>query len=269
MSNDVPMTRARVFVLIDAFERDIRQILSRFVLAELSEEDALGPSFSGARARQSEEVNPSDALVDYIYLREGYDLLNSHRKLLPEELAQEVRDLTSNLDRLVGIRKRVMHARPLLAGDSDAAVLLLNMYQTRYWSELKRMVAQLREDPSWEPPLTIESDEGFALHNLPLPDYDETGLIGRSKERDELVRLIKRKREPVLTITGERKFEKEEKDKKYHRVERSYGSFVRSFSVPDDADAEKVTAEFRDGVLKVHLGKAEQVRPRQVEVKVA
>lgn len=197
------MTRARVFVLIDAFERDIRQILSRFVLAELSEEDALGPSFSGARARQSEEVNPSDALVDYIYLREGYDLLNSHRKLLPEELAQEVRDLTSNLDRLVGIRKRVMHARPLLAGDSDAAVLLLNMYQTRYWSELKRMVAQLREDPSWEPPLTIESDEGFALHNLPLPDYDETGLIGRSKERDELVRLIKRKREPVLTITGE------------------------------------------------------------------
>lgn len=203
LSNDVPMTRARVFVLIDAFERDIRRILTRFVLEELAEEDALGPSYSGARERQSQEVNPSETLIDYVYLREGYDLLNSHRKLLPEELAQEVRDLTGSLDRLVDIRKRVMHARPLLAGDSDAAVSLLNMYQTRYWSELKRMVAQLQEDPSWEPIVAIKSDAGFALHNLPLPDYDETGLIGRAQERNELVTLIKRKREPVLTITGE------------------------------------------------------------------
>jgi len=73
----------------------------------------------------------------------------------------------------------------------------------------------------------------------------------------------------ILTITGERRFEKEEKDKKYHRVERSYGSFIRSFSVPDDSDADHVSAEFRDGVLRVHLPKSEKSRPRQVEVKVA
>ena len=52
----------------------------------------------------------------------------------------------------------------------------------------------------------------------------------------------------TLTIMGERKFEKEEKDKKYHRVERAYGSFVRNFSLPDDATPEKVSAEFKDGV---------------------
>ena len=57
----------------------------------------------------------------------------------------------------------------------------------------------------------------------------------------------------MLTITGERKFEKEEKDKKYHRIERSYGNFLRSFTLPDAADGSKVTAEFKDGVLKVHL----------------
>jgi HSP20 family protein len=72
----------------------------------------------------------------------------------------------------------------------------------------------------------------------------------------------------VLTITGERKFEKEEKGHRYHRVERSYGSFARSFSVPDDADPSKVNAEFKDGVLKVHLTKSEQTRPRQIEVQV-
>jgi HSP20 family protein len=71
-----------------------------------------------------------------------------------------------------------------------------------------------------------------------------------------------------LTITGERKFEKEE-SKKYHRVERLYGRFVRSFIVPDVAEVDKVSAEFTEGVLKVHLPKSEKAKPRQIEVKVA
>ena len=73
----------------------------------------------------------------------------------------------------------------------------------------------------------------------------------------------------VLTISGERRFEKEEKDKKYHRIERAYGSFTRSFSVPDDADDAKVGAEFKDGVLTVRLAKSEKARPKSIEVKVS
>jgi HSP20 family protein len=72
----------------------------------------------------------------------------------------------------------------------------------------------------------------------------------------------------TLTISGERKFEKEEKDKKYHRVERAYGSFVRSFALPGGTDGSKVSAEFKDGVLKVHLPKTEQAKPKAIEVKV-
>ena len=73
----------------------------------------------------------------------------------------------------------------------------------------------------------------------------------------------------VLTIMGERKFEKEEKDKKYHRIERSYGNFLRSFALPDGADGTKVSAEFKDGVLKVHLPKSEKAKPKAVEVKLS
>jgi HSP20 family protein len=72
----------------------------------------------------------------------------------------------------------------------------------------------------------------------------------------------------VLTITGERRFEKEEKDKKYHRVERAYGNFLRSFALPDAVDGAKVTADFKDGVLKVRLPKTEAAKPKSVEVKV-
>lgn len=73
----------------------------------------------------------------------------------------------------------------------------------------------------------------------------------------------------LLTLSGERKFEKEEKGKKYHRIERSYGSFVRSFALPDDADASKVEAKFSDGILRVHVAKSEAARPKQIEVTVA
>jgi HSP20 family protein len=72
----------------------------------------------------------------------------------------------------------------------------------------------------------------------------------------------------VLMIQGERKTEKEEKGKKFHRIERSYGCFERSFSVPDDADETRVTAEFKDGVLNIHLPKTEKSKPKAVEVKV-
>jgi HSP20 family protein len=73
----------------------------------------------------------------------------------------------------------------------------------------------------------------------------------------------------VLRIEGERKHEKEEKGKKWHRVERSYGSFLRTFTVPDNADPSKVSAEFTNGVLNVHLPKSEKAKPKSVEIKVA
>jgi hypothetical protein len=66
----------------------------------------------------------------------------------------------------------------------------------------------------------------------------------------------------TLTITGERKFEKEEKGKKYHRMERAYGSFMRSFTLPEGAAGDKVSADFKDGVLKVHLPKSAEAKPK-------
>ncbi|MDU4130134.1 Hsp20/alpha crystallin family protein [Pantoea sp.] len=72
----------------------------------------------------------------------------------------------------------------------------------------------------------------------------------------------------VLTISGERKLEKEEQGKKFHRIERAYGRFVRSFVLPDNVDPTKVTASMKDGVLEVRLVKAEQAKPKQIEISV-
>jgi HSP20 family protein len=72
----------------------------------------------------------------------------------------------------------------------------------------------------------------------------------------------------VLSVSGERRAEKEEKNKKYHRIERSYGSFMRSFTLPEGAAGDKVTADFKDGVLHIHLPKDEKAKPKSIDVKI-
>lgn len=72
----------------------------------------------------------------------------------------------------------------------------------------------------------------------------------------------------VLTLSGERKSETESKEEKFHRLERSYGAFTRSFVLPEDSVAERVTAECKDGVLTVHVARSEVPKPKSIEVKV-
>lgn len=73
----------------------------------------------------------------------------------------------------------------------------------------------------------------------------------------------------VLRLEGERKQEKEEKGKKYHRIERSYGSFLRTFTLPDNVDETKVRADFKDGILNVRLPKSEKAKQKNLEVKIS
>ena len=108
----------------------------------------------------------------------------------------------------------------------------------------------------WAPLVDIIEDEKEYLIKADLPEI---------RKEDVKVRV----ENGVLTISGERTYEKEDKGRKYHRIERAYGSFERSFTLPEDADATKVNAEFKDGVLKVHLAKDEKAKPKAVEVKVA
>jgi HSP20 family protein len=70
----------------------------------------------------------------------------------------------------------------------------------------------------------------------------------------------------TLTIQGERKFEKEEKEENFHRIERRYGSFLRTFKLPSTVDAEKVEASYEKGILKITLAKRAEAKPRQIKV---
>lgn len=123
----------------------------------------------------------------------------------------------------------------------------------------KPMSVELRDDASmfgdWLPAMDIEEDEKEYLIKADLPAL---------KREDVKVGIV----DGILTVEGERKQEKEEKGKRFHRVERSFGKFVRRISVPSDVDQQKVSATFTDGVLQVHMAKSEAAKPKSIDVKV-
>jgi HSP20 family protein len=108
---------------------------------------------------------------------------------------------------------------------------------------------------AWAPSVDISEDEKEWLVKADLPEV----------KKEDLKLTVE---DGVLTVTGERKFEQEEKGRKYHRVERAYGSFLRSFRLPETADASKVSAEFKNGVLRVHLPKIPGSSPRVTTVAI-
>jgi len=128
----------------------------------------------------------------------------------------------------------------------------------RFFGRLPALRESVREAltfADWVPTVDVSEDDKEYLIKAEIPGVDK---------KDVKVTM----EEGVLTILGDRKQEKEEKEKKFHRVERSYGKFVRSFTLPEEIAEDKLKAEFKDGMLFVHLPKSERAKPKAIEVKV-
>jgi HSP20 family protein len=118
-----------------------------------------------------------------------------------------------------------------------------------------RMLTEPQTNRPWAPSVEIYETENDLVLKADLPDVDAKDVDVRVENQ-------------TLSISGERKFEKNDSGKGYHRIERSYGRFSRSFSVPSAFDTENIKADFKNGVLSVSLPKKEAAKPRQIKVEV-
>ena len=109
---------------------------------------------------------------------------------------------------------------------------------------------------TWAPPVDIYETENELVVKAELPDF---------QDKDIDVRITNN----TLTIRGERKFEKDVKEENYLRIERAYGSFMRSFSLPNTVSSENIRADYRNGVLTLHLAKREESKPKQIKISVS
>lgn len=107
----------------------------------------------------------------------------------------------------------------------------------------------------WSPLVDVTEDDKEYLIKAELPEV---------RKEDVKIRI----EDGMLQISGERKFEKVEKGKKYHRAERAYGAFERSFTIPGSCKPEELTAEYKDGLLTLHIPKSKQAATPAIEVKI-
>jgi HSP20 family protein len=112
------------------------------------------------------------------------------------------------------------------------------------------------ESVGWTPAVDIYEDEESVTLRFELAGVEPKDVDVRFENG-------------VLTVKGERKLEKEDKRENYHRVERSYGTFTRSFTLPGTLDPERIKAEAKNGVLQITLPKKAEAKPRAIQVKVS
>ena len=140
--------------------------------------------------------------------------------------------------------------------------------QSRVLTPLQEQVIRLFEDnatrersghadlATWAPPVDIYETENELVLKADLPDFEEKDIDVRVEDN-------------LVTIRGERKFEKDVNEDNSLRVERAYGPFTRSFSLPNTVSSESIRADYRNGVLTLHLTKREESKPKQIKITVS
>jgi HSP20 family protein len=143
----------------------------------------------------------------------------------------------------------------------------MNIVRWDPFAEMQSMFAPLARSSGLMPRLSTEGDVTFEWSpSADISENEKEYLIRASlpgvKKEDIKVQM----QEGMISIEGERRQEKEDKNEKFHRIESVYGSFSRSFGLPDNVKAEAVKSEFKDGVLTVHIPKAEKEKAKQISV---
>lgn len=207
------LTRMTVYALISAVEQDLRNMVTNHMtdVSMLNESLVERASLRFTKDNEvsvsrDEEVGLED-LVSYFDLGDTFQVINGNKSLFPSQLISHIKANTKQLELLVPIRNRVMHIRPLDFEDLPSTSSLCKKFvkeEPDFWRNTVDTLRRLDSEPSFVLSLEIPSieDNTGVKHNLPLPDFDETGLIGRDEDVEKVKRLCLGGF-PVISIVGE------------------------------------------------------------------
>ncbi len=203
-----------VYALISAMEEDLREVIKVHMGSLPINDSAFNPELvSRSQARIEKDIGilfgdiETVELIDYWDLGDTFQTINANGEKFPEHIRKQIKSLTKKFEKLVTIRNRVMHIRPLNFEDLPFVSELcgnISSQDPAFWKATTETLHLLEDDPSFVLSMDIKAydDDSSINHNLPLPDFDETGLIGR----DDLVKQVKQLclgSFPVISIVGE------------------------------------------------------------------
>ncbi len=132
---------------------------------------------------------------------------------------------------------------------------LMNGEIDRMFNEIFNGGTMVESEAGWVPRADVhETDDSF-LVQLDVPGIDKNDVKVKFEDN-------------TLIVSGERKYESKEEEKNYRQIERIYGTFTRTLRLPKDVDAQKISANYKNGVLEITLPKAEEVKPKEIEIKI-
>lgn len=209
------LSRMTVYALLSGLEEDLRTTIKSRLGRELYADERFDKQLiDRCKSRLEKEIGATydeptlDNLVDYFDLGDTYQIINSNQQCFDEEFSRAIKSRTKQFERIIPIRNRVMHIRPLNFDDLPLITDFCNdlVKNSSYtWDNLQDTFNRLDDDPSFVLDLKIpllETDRDKIPHNLPLPDFDETGLIGRDLQVKQIKKLCLGGF-PVISIVGE------------------------------------------------------------------
>ncbi len=203
--DDVWLDRFRLFYLVGSLESDLRAIIREWAEPWLSPENLFGERLPTLETRRTQDgVDSSHSLVNYLDFSDSFTLINRHHTMVPGEIASALKAFTQQLEPLVQPRNRVMHMRVLMEGDLDGVKGVCTEFLNTGLElpELRVAVRRLQMDPNWQPEI-VRAKPWIIPNNLPLPEFDETGLVGRQSEAEKLREMLTSRRQSVVTLVGE------------------------------------------------------------------
>ncbi len=196
--------RLTLAALIYSIELDLKQVITRYVVPSFNSLSFLGETdfVDKLKYRFQKDfpgLNPDNNIlqvVDFIDFQDTYTIILKNKAVVPDEIISELKQIVNQLNEIAPIRNRVMHTRPLLAGDFSEVYAFVNEIielKSIEWGTTVDTKKKIEEDPSYVLTLSIPSfrfQSEEPEHNLPLPDFDETGFVGRKKDIEDIKRLI-------------------------------------------------------------------------------
>lgn len=199
------LDRYRLYALLEALEMDLRSLIAD----HLSDGGDVRLGSYREKAERNRAADPDAgasqaALLHYLDLGDEIDLLNEERASLPRDIAGPLRKATERLKAAVPARHRVMHFKPLLPGDLDNVLLALEtaIDSGVPLSRVRHTANAMKQDATWVPLVMPPVSGGRVVANLPLPEFDETGLVGRRGDVQRLCSMLVARRYPVITVLG-------------------------------------------------------------------
>jgi len=191
----------RLFALLRAMELDAKECISQFLEPTIGLNEILEKFEPKVQKRRKDRDHDDASPLDYLDFGDYFEIFSTYKNQIPTDLKSDLDPIRSNLRYLIQLRNRVMHGRALGSEDLENFNNVTASLQSVYWKNFRDAKKKIEQN-QLSVEINLEIDESQVFNNLPRPDFNDTGLIGRKQDILKIISYLEDERTTSLTLTG-------------------------------------------------------------------